>query len=192
MGKRHRTARLMHKFLGYSTPNKTMRPSQPNNPRKTERANHNFKKKGVIKKTKPSRHFKERNLRERKFSLTAWTMEGSCWLLPWADQNTWEMRGNFLQEKSVNPKSWKPAGIEGLFCMKGLPIASLGSCLWTSALWRSSPRCVRKVTQQISHLGEERENIWGGRKGEHMRKQLSQSFYSSSLMFLLTHFHWVK
>lgn len=52
----------------------------------------------------------------------------------------------------MNPKSWKPAGMEGLFWMKGLPIASLGSCLWTSALWRSNPRCVRKVTQQMSHL----------------------------------------
>ena len=66
------------------------------------------------------------------------------------------MRGNFLQEKSVNPRSWKPAGMEGLLWMKGLPMASLGSCLWTSALWRSSPRWVRKVTQQMSHLREER------------------------------------
>ena len=55
----------------------------------------------------------------------------------------------------MKPRSWKPAGMEGLFWMKGLPAASLGSCLWTSALWRSRPRCVRKVTQQMSHLREE-------------------------------------
>lgn len=72
------------------------------------------------------------------------------------------MRGNFLQEKSVNPKSWKPAGIEGLLWMKGRPMASRGNCLCTSALWRSSPRCVRKVTQQMSHLEE----------GQGARKQL--------------------
>lgn len=52
----------------------------------------------------------------------------------------------------MKPKSWKPAGMAGLFWMKGRPSASLGSCLWTSALWRSRPRCVRKVTQQTSHL----------------------------------------
>lgn len=67
-------------------------------------------------------------------------------------ERTWEMRGNFLQEKSVNPKSWKPAGIEGLFWMKGFPMGSLGSCLWITALWRSRPRWVRKVIQQMSHL----------------------------------------
>lgn len=52
----------------------------------------------------------------------------------------------------MKPKSWKPAGMAGLFWMKGRPTASLGSCLWTSALWRNRPRCVRKVTQQTSHL----------------------------------------
>ena len=52
----------------------------------------------------------------------------------------------------MKPRSWKPAGMAGLFWMKGRPTASLGSCLWTSALWRSRPRCVRKVTQQTSHL----------------------------------------
>lgn len=67
-------------------------------------------------------------------------------------ESTWEMRGNFLQEKSVNPRSWKPAGIEGLFWMKGFPMGSLGSCLWITALWRSRPRWVRKVIQQMSHL----------------------------------------
>lgn len=72
-------------------------------------------------------------------------------------ERTWEMRGNFLQEKSVNPKSWKPAGIEGLFWMKGFPMGSLGSCLWITALWRSKPRWVRKVIQQMSHL--ERKGI---------------------------------
>lgn len=31
------------------------------------------------------------------------------------------MRGNFRQEKSVKPKSWKPAGMAGLFWMKRPP-----------------------------------------------------------------------
>lgn len=86
-------------------------------------------------------------------SMTSSDKHCSSWYLKlWRTESTWEMRGNFLQEKSVNPKSWKPAGIEGLFWMKGFPMGSLGSCLWITALWRSKPRWVRKVIQQISHL----------------------------------------
>lgn len=72
---------------------------------------------------------------------------------------TWEMRGNLRQEKSVNPRSWKPAGMAGLFWINGRPEASRGSCLCTSALWRSSPRCVRKVTQHTSHLCGESQAV---------------------------------
>lgn len=87
------------------------------------------------------------------FSMTSSDKHcSSCYLKLWRTESTWEMRGNFLQEKSVNPKSWKPAGIEGLFWMKGFPMGSLGSCLWITALWRSKPRWVRKVIQQMSHL----------------------------------------
>lgn len=135
----------------------------------------------MVKRTSASVFFRGKKEKERHKAFEAYTNRGdelstkystwrmnlsmnssdkhcSSWYLKlWRTESTWEMRGNFLQEKSVNPKSWKPAGIEGLFWMKGFPMGSLGSCLWITALWRSKPRWVRKVIQQMSHL--ERKGI---------------------------------
>lgn len=48
--------------------------------------------------------------------------------------STCAMWGNFLQEKSMNARSLKPVGMEGLFWMKGRPLGSWGRSLWTPAL----------------------------------------------------------